>query len=92
MLHDTQDKHVEGIDIHVSLSTLTQEFVNELYEQVEHAPGHARLHMRVHNPMYRQRIELTAQNHSIRITPQLYKWLTNKVQEQLIRFYIKKKE
>ena len=92
MLHDTQDKHVEGIDIHVSLSTLTQEFVNELYEQVENAPGHARLHMCVHNPMYRQRIELTAQNHSIRITPQLYKWLTNKVQEQLIRFYIKKKE
>ena len=92
MLHDTQDKHVEGIDIHVSLSTLTQEFVNELYEQVENTPGNARLHMCVHNPMYRQRIELTAQNHSIRITPQLYKWLTNKVQEQLIRFYIKKKE
>lgn len=92
MLNQVQDKRMDGLIIHLSLDQLTQELINELTEQITNNKGNIRLHFCVHNPINRQRVELTSQNNSIHVTPQFYKWLCEKQQDKSLHFEIKKKE
>ena len=86
MLSEVQDNRTEGLNIRLSLDTVTPEAIEELADMVDASPGQARLHVSVFNPLNRQQVALTSRNHAIRVTPRFYKWLDIKRQEGLLNF------
>ena len=86
MLSEVQDKRTEGLNIRLSLDTVTPELIDELADRIDANPGKGRLHVSVYNPLNRQHITLTSRNHAIRVTPNLYKWLSQKRQEGALAF------
>jgi len=92
MLSEVQDNRVEGLNIRLSLATVTPEVIDELADQVDANPGKARLHVSVYNPMNRQQVALTSRNHAIRVTPVFYKWLNQKRAEGVLDFKVISKE
>ena len=92
MLSEVQDKRTEGLSIRLSLDTVTPELIDELADTIDANPGKGRLHVGIYNPLNRQHITLTSRNHAIRVTPHLYKWLSQKRAENVLEFKVVSKE
>ena len=92
MLSEVQDKRTEGLNIRLSLDTVTPEMIDEMADMIDANPGKARLHVSVYNPLNRQHITLTSRNHAIRVTPRLYKWLSQKRSDGALEFKVVGKE
>jgi len=86
MLSDVQTNRTDGLSIRLSLDSVTPESIDELADMVDANPGKGRLHVSIYNPLSRQLITLTSRNHAIRVTPSLYKWLSQKRAEGLLDF------
>ncbi|MBR6118366.1 MAG: DNA polymerase III subunit alpha [Paludibacteraceae bacterium] len=86
MLNEAQDKRVGGINVRLSLDTITEELIDELADKIKENPGQGRLHVTVINPINRQQVALTSRSLPIHVTPRLYKWLTMKRAENVLEF------
>lgn len=92
MLSEVQDKRTEGINIRLSLDTITSEAIDELADMIQENPGHARLHVSIYNPLNRQHVALTSRSQAVRITPRFYKWLCMKRSENTLTFNVVTRE
>ena len=88
MLSEVQDNRTEGINIRLMLDAVTPETIDELADNVEENPGKGRLHVSVYNPLNRQQVALTSRSHAIHITPNFYKWLSQKRSEGILSFNV----
>lgn len=92
MLSEVQDKRTEGINIRLSLDTITPEAIDELADMIQENPGQARLHVSIYNPLNRQHVALTSRSQAVRITPRFYKWLSMKRTEGALTFNVVTKD
>ncbi len=92
MLSEVQDKRTEGINIRLSLDTITPEAIDELADMIQENPGQARLHVSIYNPLNRQHVALTSRSQAVRITPRFYKWLCMKRSENTLTFNVVTRE
>jgi DNA polymerase-3 subunit alpha len=88
MLSEVQDNRTEGINIRLMLDAVTPETIDELADNVDENPGKGRLHVSVYNPLNRQQVALTSRSHAIHITPNFYKWLSQKRSEGILSFNV----
>ena len=88
MLSEVQENRTEGITIRLSLDAVKPETIDELADLVEANPGKVRLHVTVYNPLNRQQVALTSRAHAIHVTPQFYKWLSRKRQDNVLDFSV----
>ena len=77
MLSEVQDKRTKGINIRLSLDTITLEAIDELADM---------------NPLNRQHVALTSRSQAVRITPRFYKWLCMKRSENTLTFNVVTRE
>ena len=91
MLNETQAKRTEGLNLRLSLETVTPEMIDELADIIHANPGEGRLHVTIYNPMNRQQVALTSRSLPIRVTPVLYKWLSQHRAEGVLDFTVVEK-
>ena len=92
MLNETQAKRVEGLQVRLSLDTVTPELIDDLADTIHANPGQGRLHVTIYNPINRQQVALTSRSLPIRVTPPFYKWLSQRRAEGLLDFSVISKE
>ncbi|MBQ7258437.1 MAG: DNA polymerase III subunit alpha [Paludibacteraceae bacterium] len=92
MLNEVQNQRTEGLNIRLSLDTITPEIIDELVEQTTNNPGQVRLHVTVYNPMNRQHVVLTSRSQSIHVTPHFYHWLCEQRADGVLDFSVQTKE
>ena len=91
MLNETQTKRTEGLNLRLSLETVTPEMIDELADIIHANPGQGRLHVTIYNPLNRQQVALTSRSLPIRVTPVLYKWLSQHRAEGVLDFTVVEK-
>ena len=89
MLNESQLKRTEGINIRMEIEAVTPDLIDELLDKVKENPGQGRLHVTIFNN--RQQVALTSRSMPIRVTPQFYKWLSQKRLEGVLDFKIVEK-
>ena len=88
MLNEVQEKRTEGLNISLSLNSLTPEMADELTEQIRANKGTGRLHITVFNPMNRQNVALTSRSAAIHVSPSLYRWLSRRRADGILDFKV----
>ena len=91
MLNEVQEKRTDGLNISLSLNTLTPELADELTEQIKTNKGKGRLHITVYNPINRQNVALTSRSAAIHVTPVLYRWLSRRRADGVLDFKVVEK-
>ena len=87
-----QAKRVEGLQVRLSLDTVTPELIDDLADTIHANPGQGRLHVTIYDPINRQQVALTSRSLPIRVTPPFYKWLSQRRAEGLLDFSVISKE
>ncbi len=88
MLNEVQTNRTEGLNITLSLPALTPAVAEELTEQIKANKGQGRLHVTVFNPVSRQHVALTSRSAGIHVTPNLYRWLSRRRDDGILKFNV----